>query len=116
MDRVARTVAMYQQRISVAQIAAACEMTKNQVYRDLHVARLHGILPRIAEGIRRNCPTSGYSYAQSCASPTRVGSMRDVMQHLTPEVIKWLADMTTAEITVADVIRSIIVDAFEDSK
>lgn len=116
MDRITTVVAMYQTGATVEQIAATCEVTKKMVYRDLHVARLRGLLPRRAESIRRDYPMSGYAYAQRICKPSRVGSMRDLTQHLTPEVLKWLAKMTTPDGTLADVVRSIVIDAFHDGK
>ena len=92
--------------VSRDEIAARLGITKRRVHAHVNMARLNGALPPFR-------PQSRYKIENALRqSGIRIGGMPDVFEALTPDVAGWLISQAVEGSTMAEVVASIITDAY----
>lgn len=93
-----------------AEIAAHLGKQPVAVYSALNRARRHGILPRTGRSPREPIR------AQYRHNNRLLGSMRGMFDLLSDEEARWLFDQVPARATVAELLATIVRDAFDEEK
>lgn len=115
-DRYAEVVEKYKDGIAPGEIAKSLNLPADIVYAEGVKARRNGDLPKRGSYAIRTSGKAAYKLlAYRCSREgRRVGSLIDVVNPLTPDVVKWLADITVEGMSIAETITSIINDAYAE--
>ena len=109
-------VEKYKDGIAPGEIAKSLNLPADIVYAEGVKARRNGDLPKRGSYAIRTSGKAAYKLlAYRCSREgRRVGSLIDVVNPLTPDVVKWLADITVEGMSIAETITSIINDAYAE--
>lgn len=102
--------------MSPKEIAEKLGKPARNIHQAVFRARAAGLLPPVGGLLRRKGHDSGYSLLEWKFNGTNrsVGSMTSILLQLTPDHLSWIDKITPDGSSAANVIASIIIDAYHD--
>ena len=109
-------IRMHSGGMSPKEIAEKLGKTARSIHQVVFRARTAGLLAPVGGQLRRKHLDSGYGLLEWKFNGTNraVGSMKSVLFQLTPDHLSWLDKITPEGSSAANVIASIIIDAYHD--
>ena len=110
-EKLEEVVRLFHEGSTLQQTAEIMGISKTWVSNWRHIARRKGMLPPVIPKSVHTRAINRLRYQN-----TTIGSMKDLFDGCSKEVADWLVNQVSPKVSVADVIRAIVIDAYLDEK